>query len=112
MSGKHVKAGPSRPVDFSALARRLQTVAGVLGVLALGGAILEGLLSGLTFAVLITWAVGYVAAVLLVAGVLVALHAYRGADAAQRHGRRLSGPDVGLLPRRRPPGPPPRQRST
>lgn len=89
-----------RLLDFPALARRLQGVAGVLAVVAVVGAVVEALLVGLYFSLLIRWASGFVAALLIATAITVALHAYRGADSAQRRGERLSGPDVGLLPPR------------
>jgi hypothetical protein len=91
-------------VDFPRLAARLRVAVVVLGILALAGAVGEGLISGLTFAVLIRWGSGFLAALLVSSAVLTALSAYRGADTAQRRGERLSGEDVGLVPpRRRPP---------
>jgi hypothetical protein len=91
-------------LDLPRLAARLRVAVIVLGVLALAGAVGEGLIVGLTFAVLIRWGSAFLAALLVVAAVLTALSAYRGADTAQRRGERLSGDDVGLVPpRRRPP---------
>lgn len=92
-----------RLLDFAALAGRLRVAGGVLAVLALVGVIVEGLRTGLTFGAMLKWSGILVAAFLAVAALLVAYHAYRGAGAAQRRGERLSGPDVGLTPPRRPP---------
>jgi hypothetical protein len=90
-----------RLLDFPALAGRLQTAAGVLAVVAVVGAIVEALIDGLNFGLLLRWATLYVVALLFAAAVVVALHAYRGAETAQERGERLSGRDVGLAPPRR-----------
>lgn len=98
MSDEH--PGPRGPLAaLASLAARLQTVAGVCGVLALGGAVVEGLVAGLTFAVILRWSAAYVAAVLLAAAVLVA-RTFRG-PWAQRRGRHRSASDAGLGPPRR-----------
>lgn len=76
-------------------------MAGVCGVLALGAAVVEGLVGGLTFAVLLRWGAAYVAALLLAAAVLVAAQVWRGPGAAQRRGHHLSASEVGLAPPRR-----------
>jgi hypothetical protein len=89
-------------LDFRALAGRIGGAAIVLGVLAVVGVIVDGLQSGLTFAVMVRWTGAFVLGLLLVAAVLGAVHALRGADTAQRRGESLSGPDVGLIPPRRP----------
>jgi hypothetical protein len=88
-------------LDFRRLAVRLRGAAVLLGVVAVAGIIVDGLRSGLTFAVMVRWAGMFVLGVLLVAAVLVALHALHGADIVQRRGESLSGPDVGLVPPRR-----------
>ncbi|MGH8885042.1 MAG: hypothetical protein ACRDYX_07700 [Egibacteraceae bacterium] len=89
-------------LDFRALAGRLGGAAAVLGVVAVVGVVIDGLQSGLTFAVMVRWTGVFVLGLLLVVAVFVAAHALRGADAAQRRGDSLSGPDVGLVPPRRP----------
>ncbi|MGH8910735.1 MAG: hypothetical protein ACRD0K_30630 [Egibacteraceae bacterium] len=88
-------------VDFRRLAGRLRGAAGLLGVVAVAGVIVDGLRSGLTFAVMVRWMGVFVLGMLVVTAVLVALHALRGADAAARRGESLSRPDVGLVPPRR-----------
>lgn len=88
-------------MDFRALARRLGGAAAVLGVVAIVGVVVDGLQSGLTFGVMVRWTGAFALGLLLVTAVLVAVHALRGADAAQRRGESLSGPDVGLMPPRR-----------
>lgn len=93
---------PPRLLDFAALAARLRTVTVVLAVLAVAATVIDGLLGGLTFGVMLRWAGVFVVAMLLCAGVSVAVQALRGVDAAQRRGERLSGGDVGLVPPRRP----------
>jgi hypothetical protein len=92
----------SELVDFTRLAGRLRIAAGVLAVAAVAGSVIDGLLHGLTFSLLIRWATGFVAATLVVTAVLGAVYAVRGATGAQRRGQRLSGGDTGFLPPRRP----------
>jgi sugar phosphate permease len=87
-------------VDFKALAVRLRTAAGILGIFAVLGVVVDGLRIGLTFAVMVRWAGVFVLGMLVVTAVLVALHALRGADTAARRGESLSGPDIGVVPRR------------
>jgi hypothetical protein len=65
-------------VDLAAVAARLRVPAGVLGVAAVGAAVVEGLVAGLTFAVLARWALVFV--VLLAAAVAAVLLV----DAARR----------------------------
>lgn len=97
--GEHArKAG----ADFPALAARLRTVAGVLAVAALLAIVIDGAVRGLSFSVMILWLSVFVAGLVIATAISVALHALRGADAAQRRGERLAGDDVGFLPRRRP----------
>ena len=105
MTGEQQRRGrsPESLLDFGALAGRLRTAAGVLGFLSVVGVIVDGLRSGLEFAMMIRWAVAFVLGMVVVTAVLVTIHALRGADAAQRRGESLSGPDVGLVPPRRPP---------
>lgn len=91
-----------RLLDYPRLAGRLRVSTVVLAMIAFAGAVVEGLADGLSFAVIGRWAGLFVVSAMLVAAVLVAAHAYRGADRAQRGGERLSGDDVGLLPPRRP----------
>jgi len=81
---------------------RLRVAAGLLAVCAVVGIIVDGLRSGLTFAVMVRWVGIFAVAMLVVAAGLVAIHAFRGAERAQRRGESLSGPDVGLIPPRRP----------
>ena len=85
---------------FAPLARRLRRSAAVLAVVALAGLVVHGLLRGLSFGVMGLWAGLFVVGLVLVAAVLVALHALHGTATAQARGERLSGDDVGLLPRR------------
>lgn len=89
-------------LDFGALGERLRSAAGLLGVIAVAGVMVDGLRSGLTFAVMVRWGTAYVIGLLLVAAVLVAVQALRCADMAQRRGESLSGADVGLVPPRPP----------
>ena len=77
-----------------------------LAVLALVALVVDGLANGLSFAIMARWAGVFLLAMTLSAAVLVAVHALRGADDAQRRGERLSGGDVGLIPPRRPPAAP------
>jgi hypothetical protein len=88
-------------LNFGALASWLRRAAAVLGVIAVVGVVVDGLQSGLTFAVMVRWTGAFVLGLLLVTAIFVAIHALRGADTAQRRGESLSGPDVGLVPRRR-----------
>ena len=98
---------PGSLVDFTVLAHRLRGVAlGLLG-LAFAAVVVDGLLRGLTFSIMLLWAGVYAVALVVVTAVLVAVHALRGAGESERRGERLAGPDVGLRPRRRPPSPPP-----
>jgi hypothetical protein len=90
-----------RIVDFTNLAGRLRVAAITLGIVAISATVVEGMVDGLTFRVLGRWAAAYAAVLVLVSGVLVGVHAYRGADSAQRRGERLGSGDVGLLPPRR-----------
>lgn len=89
-------------VDYGPLAGRLGTAAAILAALAFVGVVVEGVRSGLTFALMFRWAALFVVAFLLVAAVQTAGHALGGAGRAQRRGERLSGPGVGLVPPRRP----------
>jgi hypothetical protein len=92
---------PPRLVAFSAVAGWVRVGAGVLAVLALIGVVVDGLVNGLTFGVMVRWLSLLVVGILLLAGVSAAVSAVRGASAVQRRGERLSGEDVGLLPPRR-----------
>lgn len=90
--------------DIGPLGRRLWTAATILGGLALVAVVVDSLFlseGGLSFGVMARWGGAGLALFVLVAAALVGLHAYRGADAAQRRGERLAGDDVGLLPGRR-----------
>ena len=102
MTGERRQRGGQGLLDFGALAGRLRVAAAVLGVITVAGVILDGLRSGLAFAMMVRWAGAFVVGMVVVTAVLVALHALRGADTAQRRGESLSGPDVGLVPPRRP----------
>jgi hypothetical protein len=88
-------------VDFGALAGRLRVAAVVLAVVTVVGVIVDGLRSGLEFALMVRWAAAFVLGMVVVTAVLVAIHALRGAGTAQQRGEPLSGPDVGLVPPRR-----------
>ncbi|HUH07156.1 MAG TPA: hypothetical protein VML96_05035 [Egibacteraceae bacterium] len=90
-----------RLLDLPAFARRLRVAAAALAVLALIGAAVDGMLTGLEFAGLLQWFGLFLVALVVVGAILVAVDAYRGADRAQRQGQRLSGRDVGMLPPRR-----------
>jgi hypothetical protein len=95
------RRGEAGLVDFRVLASRLGGAAAVLGLAAVVGVVIDGLQSGLTFAVMVRWTGAFALGLLVVSAVFVAVHALRGADAAQRRGESLSGPDVGLIPPRR-----------
>ena len=87
-------------VDFTGLPQRLRGLLAVLGALAVLGCIVDGVLNGLTFALMGRWFGLFLIAAVLVIAVATALHAMSAADRAQRRGQRLSSPDVGLTPRR------------
>lgn len=87
-------------VDFADVPRRLQSVAGVVGAIALLGCVVDGALNGLTFALMGRWAGIFVVGVVAGMALATALHALGGADRAGRRGERLASPDVGLSPRR------------
>ena len=89
-------------VDFDPLRRRLLRAVAVLAVPTLVAVVVDGARGGLSGALLLRWAAALGAVWTVVAMVLVALHALRVANDAQRRGERLSGDDVGLAPRRRP----------
>lgn len=89
-------------VDFDAVPRALRLAVGLITVGVLVGAVVDGLLRGLTFQTLGRWAGIYVVVLVLVAAVVTAVHALRGAGRAGSRGERLTSDDVGLLPRRRP----------
>lgn len=98
---------PHRLVDFPALVRRLFWVAVVLGGVAVAGAVLQGLLRGLTFGVLLLWGTLWVVGMVVAGAVTAALHAVGGAGRARRRGERLASRDVGAMPTL-PSRPPPR----
>ncbi len=87
-------------VDFGPVPRRLQTVGGVLAALSLLGCVVDGVLNGLTFALMGRWVGIFVVTMVGAAAVTTALHALGGADRAGRRGERLSSVDVGIAPRR------------
>lgn len=90
-----------RVVAFPPLAARLRAIAAVLAVATLLAMVVDGIVRGLSFGAMVVWVSVYGGSLLIATAVLVALHALRGADRAQRRGERLSGDDVGLVPRRR-----------
>ncbi|MEX0659751.1 MAG: hypothetical protein WD080_11510 [Egibacteraceae bacterium] len=97
---------PSEPLlDFAILGRHLRVAAWCVGGLTGVGMLVEVARGGSVWAAALRWATTAVAGALLVTAVLVALQAYRAADAAQRRGDRLSGDDVRRAPPRRPPEP-------
>lgn len=87
-------------VDFLELRSRLGGVLIPIAGLSLLGAIVDGAVRGLTFALLGTWFGIFVLGSVVGVAVTTALHAARGADRANRRGERLSSPDVGLAPRK------------
>lgn len=90
-----------RVVEFPPLAGRLRAAAVVLAVATLLAMVVDGVVRGLSFGAMVVWLSVFVVSFLITAAAMVALHALRGADRAQRRGERLSGDDVGLVPRRR-----------
>jgi hypothetical protein len=84
-----------------ALAGWFRTAAGVLAVLALVAVVVDGVVNGLSFGLMVRWTGLLIAALVLLAGVAAAVSAVRGAAAAGRRGDSLSEGDVGLLPPRR-----------
>jgi hypothetical protein len=90
----------SRLIEFSPLAARLRTVASVLAVAALLAIVVDGMIRGLSFGVMVLWLSVFVVGLVLAAAVSLAVHALRGANSAQRRGERLAGDDVGWMPRR------------
>ena len=90
-----------RLVEFTPLAGRLRGIAAWLAVATLLAIVVDGMVRGLSFASMILWLSVFVAGLLIATAVAVALHALRGAGAAQQRGERLAGDDVGLLPRGR-----------
>ena len=87
-------------VDFSDVPGRLQTTAGALAALAVLGCVVDGVLNGLTFALMGRWAGIFVVLTLAATAVITALHALGGAGRAEERGERLASPDVGIAPRR------------
>jgi hypothetical protein len=87
-------------VDYRALAGRLATAALVLGAVAFVAIVWQGVQQGLSFRLMGSWVARYLVAFLVVAAVLTATHAVRGARGVYRRGDRLRSDDVGLLPRR------------
>lgn len=89
---------PGPLLDFRPLAVRLQAVAGVLAVATLVAIVVDGLRNGLSFAIMGRWIGLFVAVVLVVAAVSVAVHALAGLGAAGRRGERLGSDDVRMAP--------------
>jgi hypothetical protein len=81
----------------------MRAVAVAVVVLTLVAIIVDGMLNGLSFGMMLRWTGLAVLILLALAIGSVAVHALRGAGSAQRQGERLSSDDVGLRPRRRPP---------
>lgn len=101
MADQRADAPGERVVEFPPLAGRLRATAAVLAVGTLLAMVVDGVVRGLSFGAMVVWVSVFVVTFLISAAVTVALHALRGADRAQRRGDRLSGDDVGLVPRRR-----------
>jgi high-affinity Fe2+/Pb2+ permease len=96
---------PDRPderlTDFPSLGARLRALATGLAVVTLLAIVVDGMVRGLSFGSMVLWLSVFAVFLLVGTAVSVALHALRGAGEAQRRGERLSGEDVGILPRRR-----------
>ena len=88
-----------RLVDFRVVVRRLFWAAVVLAAGAVVGATVQGVIRGLTFAVLVQWTALFALAFVIVGAGLLAAHAIGGARAARRRGERLASNDIGLAPR-------------
>lgn len=101
MSDQTPREPQPRLVEFPPLAVRLRSAAAVLAVLTLLAMVVDGMVRGLSFGSMILWLTVFAVSLLVVAAIGVALHALRGAGSAQQRGERLSGDDVGVLPRRR-----------
>ena len=103
MTPRDVPHGPSdepdRLVDFRLVVTRLFWAAVVLAAGAVVGATVQGVIRGLTFAVLVQWAALFALAFVIVGAALIAAHAIGGARAARRRGERLGSDDIGLTPR-------------
>lgn len=89
-----------RLVDFQKLVTRLFWTAVVLGAVAVTGATIQGLVSGLTFAVLLQWGALFALALVVIGAGLLAVHAIGGAKRARARGERLTSEGVGLVPPR------------
>ena len=87
-------------VDFDALRGRVGGVLVPLAGLSLLGAVVDGAIRGLTFALLGRWAGIFILVTIFAIAVLTAMHALAGAGRAERRGERLASPDVGLSPRK------------
>ena len=96
--GSPPAAGDQALLDFAKLVRRLFWIAVVLAAVAVAGAVIQGLVAGLTFGVLVQWGALYAVAVVVVGAITIAVHALRGAGRARQRGERLSSDDVGLIP--------------
>ena len=101
MADQRADSPGDRVVAFPPLAARLRATAAVLAVATLLAMVVDGVVRGLSFGAMVVWVSVFVGSLVVVTAVTVALHALRGADRAQRRGERLSGDDVGLVPRRR-----------
>lgn len=90
--------GDRQLLDFSRLVRRLFWTAVSLAAVAVAGATVQGLVSGLTFSVLGQWAALFAVVLIVAWAAVIAIHAAGGARRARRRGERLSGDDVRLVP--------------
>ena len=97
-TGGSPPAGDQALLDFAKLVRRLFWIAVVLAAVAVAGAVIQGLVAGLTFEVLVQWGALYAVVVVVVGAATIAVHALRGAGRARQRGERLSSEDVGLIP--------------
>jgi hypothetical protein len=89
---------PGRLIDFPTLATRLFWTAVILGAVAVAGATIQGLVFGLTFAVLLQWGALFLVTFVVIGAGVIAVHAVGGARRARERGERLTSDDVGLVP--------------
>lgn len=87
-------------VDFDALPRRILQVVMPVGLAAVVGCVVDGVVRGLTFARMGQWLSIFIVVSIVGVAITTALHALRGAGRAADRGERLTSPDVGLAPRR------------